>query len=207
MHRDAARLLLPAALAGTVAGAELVVRDLGVRVESLPTAFDYRVASDGFDRAGTDYFRTAIGLAGGGRYSLAGAGRAWGPVLGVDLALADAGNSGARLTTVELRGVAALAWQMDHRWTAMAQLAAGLGWGRMSLDQGGTGTGQLTSITPGLALWWRVGDSTRLTIDAGWRMCDATLHHGGTDIDLSQSGTHLAIGFSWGLSQAPWSLE
>jgi hypothetical protein len=194
--------------AGSAMGAELVVRDVGVRVEVLPTAFDYAVANQGFSREGTDHFRTAYGLVGGGRYSLAGAGRSWGPVLGVDLGLVDARSASARMEAVELRGVAAMAWQMDHHWTSLVQVSAGFGSARMDLVQiGGTASGQTGCVIPSAAIWWRVNEGMRLTTEAGWRMGGAVLHNGDTDIDLVQSGAVFSIGCNWELSKSPWSLE
>jgi hypothetical protein len=207
MHRERVVALLLAGSAPVMA-AELVVRDLGVRVEALPTAFTYTVDNDSFQRSGTDYFSTAFALAGGGRYSLAGPGQSWGGVLGGDVALADARNDHSHLLSAELRAVAGLGWQMGHDYTACLQVAVGIGYGRMSMDQAGASSaGRLSSLTPGLSLWWRSDDHMRLTVDAGWRMQDAVLRSHGSSFDLRQSGAYVAIGIVWGISRAPWSLE
>lgn len=205
MRRDTCWLLLLAA--GPALGADLVIRDAVVRLESLPTSFAYSVDNSSFQRSGSDYFRSALGVAVGGRYSLAAPGRTWGPLLGGDVALADARSATAHLMTAEVRGVAGLAWQTDAGLIWCAQLAAGIGYGRMTLDQTGGSAGQTGSITPGLGLWWGCSERSHLTLDVGWRLQGAVLHHGDTALDLRQSGVCLAIGVTWGLSRAPWSLE
>lgn len=208
MPRDAVGLLYLLLGASPAMSAELVIRDLGVRGESLPTAFNYSADSEGFSRSGTDYFRTAFGVALGGRYSLAGPGRSWGPILGCDLALADARSDHAHLTSAEVRGIAGLAWQTDFRLTCIAQCSAGIGYGRMIIDRsGGPSLGQMGSLTPGVGLWWRSTEKSYLILDVGWRLQGAVLHRGETAIDLRQSGASVAVGITWGISRAPWSLE
>ncbi len=208
MRRDRFALLSIFCALAPLPAAELVVRDVGLRIETLPTEFRYEAVSDGFSRSGTDYLSSHLGLAAGGRYSFAGPGSTWGPVLGADLALMEGRSAAARLQEIEARGVAGLGMQLGLAWTALIQVTAGIGYGRMSLDAvDGSSAGELGSLTPGLALWWRTGERARLTVEAGWRTASAVLRHGGTDIDIRQSGATIGIGFTWGLSRAPWSLE
>lgn len=208
MFRNVARLALICGGVGTTSGAELVVRDLTMQIEALPTAFTYTAASDGFQRSGTDYFRTAFGVSLGAHYSLAKPGQSWGPIVGVDLAALRASSDTARLTLGEVRGVAGLAWQTDLDLVCVAQLSAGLGWGQMKLEEvESASTGQMGSLTPSLGLWWNSDPLIRYSFSLGWRMDQGAFHQGGTDIDTNRSGLCLAIGICWGLSRAPWSLE
>lgn len=188
---------------------ELVIREIGIRGEALPTEIAYEVSSSsGLARSGTDYLAVNLGVAVWGKYSLALPGQPWGIVVGGDLALADGRNIGSDLMGLETRLAVGLGGATSKNTTVLIEMEYGYGIGRSRVKTIGlTSSGTMRSVTPQISLWWRCLERGQLTMTAGWRRSEGKFSGDGLDIDLKQNGLFLAVGICWSASRAPWSLE
>lgn len=206
-------VLLSAALGASAATAELVVKDVGVSLSVLPTAFDYELETGTITRSGSDAFLSGTGLALTGSYGLARPGDAFGLVVGGELS-ADTWtyDGGGALATLAARVSAALGWAITDDVTLLA--GPGVRYGVSTFDVPGTatsgdfaGSGTVSGFDARLAVLWQLRPGLLLTAHGGWLTQTHTLSDGDIDLSLDQSGLVVGIGLAWRWSTAPPRIE
>lgn len=203
-----ATVLCPVAVA-----AELVVKDVGVSLSVLPTAFDYELKSETLARSGSDAFVSGTSLALTGRYGLARPGDSLGLVVGSEL-YADTWtyDGGGTLASLGLRVSAGLGWAITDDLTLLVE--PGLRYGASTLDVPGSATsGELSGSGPSsgldarLSALWQLRPGLLLSAHGGWLTQNHQLEADDIKLDLDQSGLVVGVGVSWRWSTAPPRIE
>lgn len=200
--------LLLVASFSTLPAAELVLRDLGLRCEALPTSWSYEVTGSGGSLSGDDHWSRHGGAALDLRWSFAGVGGSHGPVLAPALVWDEAQGDGVRLAG--LAGELGLGWgfTLGERWTLVAEARGA--WGRPSLALETSGSrleGSQRSLGLDAALLWQPSPSWRLSLVLGWRSRTGTFTGDGFDVEVAERGPWVGLGLAWVLHAVPGTLE
>ncbi len=191
---------------------ELVVRNLYVDVEFLPTDIDYEL-DDGTSRSGSDELDTGFGIAVGARYSFARTGDAHGFMLGLQGVVAQAGfaDSG-HLTDYGLRVEGGYGIALNDSWSVNVLSRVGYGWS--TFDFGGNAvlpsvslSGTALSYGAALGVDWTINDNWQISTSLGYLWMNYDLSGNGVDLTLERSGMSATIGFLYRLSHLPRPLE
>ena len=207
----AASALLCLAAAGPAA--ELVIRDVGLRVEVLPTDFDYTIEDPTVSRSGSDGFDSGYGLTLGGLYSFTRAGDRHGFLAGVTLEIGAYGyEGGGDMTTIGGSASGGYGVQLFERLDLRALVRVGLGVADLSLPATATtnaldATGGYLAYRGELALGFAITDHLVIDASAGYAMSTATLSGDDIDVTLDTAGPCFALGLAWRLTNTPWRLE
>lgn len=197
----------------TVSASELVVRNLLLDVEFLPSDFNYSIKDGNGTRTGSDAFDSGYGLAAGVRYSFARTGDAHGFLVGGQVIGAQASYGGTgHLTDYGLRLEGGYGYALDDRWTVNLLGRLGYGWATFDLgDNASFPAVSLsgTALTYGAALGVDcvVAEHWQISTSIGYLMMNYDLSGGGVDATLDRSGLSASIGFLYRLSNLPRPLE
>ncbi len=202
-------LPLAVAVASSSGASELVMADLNLGIESLPTAFDFTIRDGASTREGEDEFDLGFGLGGRAVYAFSSPGAQGAFFVGGALALGgySFGDEG-RYYVGMARAVAGYAYAIDDQWTVEASPWVGYGVGRLHIPGGSVsddydvdGTvldyGAHLGVTYALSRSWLVG--ARI----GWQVTDADLSGDGLDVELSQSGPTAFLGIVYRFGGTP----
>lgn len=208
-----AAVVLLLAVSGGAYGAELVVRNLQVDLEFLPTDFDYEIKDGTGTRTGSDALDTGFGLAVGARYSFARTGDAHGFLVGAQLLVAQSSFDGqGDLTDYGLRVEGGYGFALNDQWTTNLLLRVGYGWATFDLDDNAVFPAVSLSgggLTYGAALGidYAINDRWQVNTAVGYLMTNYDLSGGGVDMTLERSGLSASIGFLYRFSNLPRPLE
>lgn len=182
---------------GLLAAEEPLLRDLSVRIESLPTAYGFVIRDDGgVERSGDDRFQRAFGVVAGLRSAPTEG--SWGPVYGWELAGGRSVADGVEFAEAEARGSLGLAWRPHPACLVLVEGLLGVGWGRFHVDAlGPTLTGPVFSSGVQAVLRWRIVGDWSLLGAAGWRTLEGTFRGDGDELEIRQSGRCYALGMAW----------
>jgi hypothetical protein len=200
-------------IAPAITASELVVRNLHVDLELLPSDFDYTIDNGVTDRAGSDAFDSAIGLAVGARYSFARTGDSHGFLIGGQVTVAQAAyDSFGHLTDYGLRLEGGYGYALNDRWTVNLLLRGGYGWATFDISENQDFSSVSLSgggITYGAALGidLMVGDRWQINTAVGYQMTSYDLSGGGVDATIDRAGLCASLGFLYRLSNQPSPLE
>lgn len=206
-------LVLACAVVAPVSAAELVVRDLALGVEMLPTSFSYTLTDPSGTRSGSDSFDSAYGAYVGTRWSFAGPGDTGGLLVGGDLGYATrAYANGGAYTTYGVRALAGWGWALHDRWTLQALVDGGVAAGAFELKgrqafQSYSASGLQYTYAARLGVAFTVTERFLVEADAGWRGESSALSAGGTDLQLTGSGLCASVGLRYRFTSAPAPLE
>lgn len=207
-----ALVLLLGALAESRA-AELVVRNLQVDFEFLPTEFDYEIKDSNATRSGSDELDTSLGLAVGARYSFARTGDSHGFLVGAQLLVAQAAFDGdGALTDYGLRAEGGYGIALNDQWTTNLLLRAGYGWATFDIDDNALFPAVSLSgggFTYGAALGvdFAINDRWQINTAVGYLMTSYDLSGDGVDMTVDRSGFAASLGFLYRFSNNPSPLE
>lgn len=213
MKSAAASILVLSLVASWSPAAELVVRNLNLSLELLPTDFDYTLEDGVTSRTGSDGFERHIGMAVGGGWSFAGPGDSSGLLVGGQLVVAQATyESVGNLTTYGLRAVVGYGWQLTDHWGLSINARGGYRLGTFDIT---ASTGFPASSQTGggleyggtLGLDYAIGDRWLVTADVGWLSSELSLSGSSIESTLEMSGGMVALGVSYRFSSAPRPLE
>jgi len=197
---------------GSLAGEELLVRDLRLGAVLTPTDFSYTTSDPLASTAGSDALNDAQGLSLRASWSWSGAGRAWAPILAAEILAEQAtyGTDGSYEQYV-LRGLGGFGWKPADDWTLSVLALAGVGrptftvpvatGGTLSTAGASASTGVLLGLDYALSRSWGIG------IEVGWTEEVAALSGDGVDIDMTRSGLSAGLGLTWSWSRQPVRLE
>lgn len=197
----------------TAHSAELVVRNLQVDIEFLPTDFDYEIKDGTGTRTGSDSLDTGFGLAVGARYSFARTGDAHGFLVGAQLLVAQSSFDGqGELTDYGLRAEGGYGFALNDQWTTNLLLRVGYGWATFDLEDNAIFPALSLSgggLTYGAALGidYAINDRWQVNTAVGYLMTNYDLSGGGVDMTLERSGLSASIGFLYRFSNHPRPLE
>ena len=200
-------------LAAVCPAAELVIRDLGLRLEVLPIDFDYTVEDPTVSRSGSDGFDSGYGLSLGGLYSFTRAGDRHGFLAGVGLDIGTYGyDGGGDMTTLGGSAAGGYGIQLFERFDLRALIRLGFGVADLSLPATSTtnaldATGGYLAYRGEVGLGFAITDHVVIDAAAGYGMSTATLNGDDIDVTLDTAGPCFALGLSWRLTNTPWRLE
>lgn len=205
----ACRTISLSAVAALLSSSELVMTDLNLGIESLPTAFDFTIRDGTSTRTGDSEFDLGFGLGARAVYAFSSPGAAGAFFVGGALALGgytyeDEGTYAVGMA----RAVAGYAYALDDQWTIEVSPWIGYGLGRLHIPGAGVsedhdvdGTvldyGAHLGVTYALSRSWLVG--ARL----GWQVSEAELSGDGLEVDLEQSGPTAFLGIVYRFGGAP----
>ncbi len=208
--RSAAIVVLSTA---PLCSAELVVRDLTVSLELLPTGFSYTLDNAAGTRSGDDAFSSGYGVALGGRYSLSGPGDSTGFILGGEITAGSyAYQGGGSMSTYGARLLGGYGWAFGDRWSINALIDAGAGAANLELTGKAAfdhyaASGLYYSYAARVGLAFAATESLLLAAEAGYRGISSSLAAGGTTITLSGTGLCAGVGIWYRFSNSPSTLE
>lgn len=197
------------AAASALAGSELVMSDLNLGIESLPTAYDFTVRDGASTRSGDSEFDYGFGLGARAVYAFSSPGARGAFFVGGALALSgytyeDNGTYAVGMA----RAIGGYAYSFDDRWTAEISPWIGFGLGRLHIPGDGVsddhdvdGTvfdyGAHLGVTYALSRSWLVGARV------GWQVSEADLSGDGLEVTLEQSGPTVFLGIVYRFGGAP----
>jgi hypothetical protein len=210
LSRCCRTLVLPLAAAlSPLVASELVMTDLNLGIESLPTAFDFTIRDGASTRNGSSEFDLGFGLGGRAVYAFSAPGAQGAFFVGGALQLGGyTYEDGGTYYVGMARAVAGYAYAIDDQWTIELSPWIGYGLGRLHIPGAGVsddhdvdGTvvdyGAHLGVTYALSRSWLVG--ARI----GWQVADSTLSGDGLEVDLSQSGPTAFLGIIYRFGGAP----
>lgn len=207
--------LLPLLFAASPAAAlELVMRDVHLALETLPTDFDFTYTSAGNStRSGEDAFDSGFALSGGGRWSLAPRGSRLAGVAALDAVVGNYvyDGSGINVTTGGRLGLG-LGCALSDRWIILAGASAEYGLATFELPQSAaTGAiavdGDYLGYGANLDGFFAVGERWWLQAGVGWRSLSYQLSGDGRAIDIDAAGVVFSVGAVFRYGIAPRRLE
>lgn len=206
------RYVLPLLVTAGLPAAELVIRDVRLGMGTRPLDFTYDYSGNSANGSGDDSFDADLGIEGGGRWSFARSGDAFGLVVGGDLIL-DAwsydGTDGMASTWLRLS--AGPGWAITDRWTGIAEIGVQFGVTTLSLpatsqspsfEADGTAIGYDLRIGANWMLTRRIG----LGGHVGWLESTHDLS-GDADLTIEQSDWFIGLELLWRFNDAPTRLE
>jgi hypothetical protein len=213
LHSALAVAVLLSAIGVGAHASELVVRNLQVDLEFLPTDFDYEIKDGTGTRTGSDALDTGFGIALGGRYSFARTGDAHGFLVGAQVLVAQSSfNSQGELTDYGLRVEGGYGFALNDQWTTNLLLRVGYGWATFALEDNAVFPAVSLSgggLTYGAALGidYAINDRWQINTAVGYLMTNYDLSGGGVDMTIERSGLSASIGFLYRFSNLPRPLE
>lgn len=206
------RALLSVPLACAVASSqasELVMTDVNLGIESLPTAFDFTVTDSNSSRTGDSEFDLGFGLGARAVYAFSSPGAQGAFFFGGALALGgytyeDNGTYAVGM----VRAVGGYAYALNDQWTVEVSPWIGYGLGQLHIPGAGVsddhdvaGTvvdyGAHLGVTYALSRAWLIGARV------GWQVAKADLSGDGLEVDLEQSGPTAFLGIVYRFGGAP----
>ncbi len=207
-------LALPMAAAlVSLDASELVMTDVNLGIESLPTAFDFTIRDGASSTTGDSEFDYGFGLGGRMVYAFSSPGAPGAFFLGGSLALGGYTYDEDGTYAVGMaRAVGGYAYAFNDQWTVEVSPWIGYGFGRLHIPGGGVsddhdvaGTvfdyGAHLGVTYALSRSWLVGARV------GWQVAEADLSGDGLEVALEQSGPTAFLGIVYRFSGAPPSIR
>lgn len=214
--RQPALAIIVLLAAGCAANAtELVVRNIGLAIETLPTDFSYELKDDIGTRSGDDAFDSSYGLAIGGAYSFCGPGRSHGVIGSADLTYATYGYaSSGSMNDIGARIGGGYGYAFNDRWTfdAMALIAGGMS----TFDMPATdafpefkSSGIFIGYGADVGAAFTITEHIIAKLSVGYMQTSHALTVSDENIDLTldTSGFHVLLGVYWKFTTLPWRLE
>ncbi len=206
-------LLFAVGTSAAAFAAELVVKDVGLSLSVLPTAFDYELETGTLTRTSSDAFTSGTSLALTGRYGLARPGDAIGLVVGGELATDTWTYDGdGILGSLGLRVSAGLGWAITDNVTLLVE--PGVRYGVSTFDVPGTttsgdfgGSGTCSGFDARMAALWQIRPGLLLSAHGGWLAQTHELEDDDISLSLDQSGLVVGLGLTWRWSTAPARIE
>jgi hypothetical protein len=199
-------LVLAVTMAGAPA-AELVLKDVGVRLEALPTKLDYTVSGPDTSVSGSDNYQLNLGTTLTGRFAFVPAGGWQGPVVGGDLFQNLGKLPGGNSQVFGLRGYGGWGLTLTREASLLALGRAGIGYGRLHLgDPGITATGRHLDMGLEGVFRWQLNPAWHAELSLGWLQVKDTYQDGDLTVDLKQFGPTVSLGMTWSVSEAPGAL-
>lgn len=206
-------LLLTVVSGSAIWSAELVVRNVLVDIEFLPSDFDYSIKDSNGTRSGSDSFDSGFGLAAGVRYSFARTGDAHGFLLGGELIGAQASYGGTgHLTDYGLRLDGGYGYALDDRWSINLLLRGGYGWA--TLDIGANSTFSAIAVSGGaltygvsLGVDAVVAERWQISTSIGYSKTSYSLSGNDVDVTIDRAGLSASVGVLYRISNLPRPLE
>jgi hypothetical protein len=193
-------------------GAELVVRDVRIGLEYLPTAFDYTLTAPQGTFSGSDTFDSTYGASIGLDWSMVGAGATHGLVLGGELMGGQVSYSSGTGTMYGVRAEVGYAWQITDRWSLAGYALAGYGLMSFGFEDAAafpttTTSGTWLDYGGEARLQWQVTDQASVGLAAGYQIISADLSGSGFDLQMDLAGPTASLFFTWRFHTAPKPLE
>ncbi len=188
---------------------ELVMADLNLGVESLPTAFDFTIRDGASTRDGSSEFDLGLGIGGRAVYAFSAPGSSGAFFVGGAVTLGgyrfeDAGSYQVAMARV----VAGYAYSFDDRWTGELSPWAGYGHGRLHIPGGDLSddhdvSGPVIDYGVHLGVTFALSRSWLLAARVGWQVAAADLAGDGLEVELTQSGPTAFLGLVYRFGGAP----
>jgi hypothetical protein len=201
------------ASAAPLTAAELVVRDLSLQIETLPTDFSYTLKDATGTRSGNDAFSSGYGVSLAGRYSLAGPGDKRGFVVGAELTTGQyAYLDGGGYTTYGVRATGGYGFALSDRWAITPLIDAGVGAGNLNIVGNSAfdnyaASGLYYSYAARLGATFAFTDSMLVGVEAAYRGAMSSLKAGSTTITLDGAGPSILLDLTYRFSNSPATLE
>ncbi len=194
---------------------ELVIKDIYLSTELLPSDFDYDNSSDLQSVSGSDEFDSSFGASLGAMYSWSLPGSSNGWLAGGEVTMRQQSiSSDSSTSSFGIRGLVGYAYAYSDRYTFTAEPFIGFGITNMTIDD----TVNIDGFDmDGTYLEYGVRLKSIITINHQWQgfvslgyfVSDTSLD-GGPDSfesELESAGLYASFGLSWRWNTAPWTLE
>ncbi len=192
---------------------ELVMTDITIGIESLPTAFDFTIQDGSSTTTGSSEFDVSVGLSGRAVYAFSSPGSSGAFFVGGALALGAYRFDGSGTYQVAMaRAVAGYAYSIDDQWTVEASPWVGLGYGRMHIPGAGISddydvSGKVFDFGANLGVTYALSHSWLIGARIGWQVADANLEGDGLKLTLTQSGLTAFLGVVYRFGGTPPSIR
>lgn len=202
-------MVLAWGLGSPVAGSELVMADLDLGIESLPTAFDFTIHDGASTRDGSSQFDLGFGVGARAVYAFSAPGANGAFFLGGGLALGGYRYENAGTYEVAMvRAVAGYAYSFDDQWTCELSPWVGIGYGRLHIPGAGISAdydvaGRVLDYGAHLGVTYALSHAWLLNARIGWQVAAADLSGGGLEVELTQSGPTAFLGIVYRFGGAP----
>ena len=212
-----AGMLSPAILAmsfcASLSASEVVMTDLNLGIESLPTAFAFTIQDGSSTRTGSGEFDLGVGLSGRAVYAFSSPGSSGAFFVGGALALGGYRfEDGGTYQVAMARVVAGYAYSIDDEWTVEISPWAGLGYGRMHIPGNAVSddhdvSGKVFDFGANLGVTYALSHSWLIGAQIGWQIVDANMAGDGLKLTLTQSGPTGFLGVVYRFGGTPPSIR
>ncbi len=202
-------LVLVGGLAMPLSASEVVMADLNLGIESLPTAFDFTIHDGASTREGSSEFDYGFGVGGRAVYAFSSPGSSGAFFVGGALALgAYTYEANGTYQVAMGRAVAGYAYAIDDQWTAEISPWIGFGYGRLHIPGAGVSddhdvAGQVVDYGAHLGVTYALSRSWLIGARVGWQVASASLSGDGLEVDLTQSGPTAFLGIVYRFGGTP----
>jgi hypothetical protein len=206
-------VILAIGFCAPLSASELVMTDLNLGIESLPTAFDFTIQDGSSTRSGSGQFDSGLGLSGRAVYAFSSPGSSGAFFVGGALALGgyrfeDSGTYQVAMA----RAVAGYAYSIDDEWTIEVSPWAGVGYGRMHIPGNGVSddhnvSGKVFDFGANLGVTYALSHSWLIGARIGWQVVDANMEGDGLKLTLTQSGPTAFLGVVYRFGGTPPSIR
>lgn len=199
--------------------AELVVFDLDAGLEWRPQSFDFTLRDKQIDspenneRSGSDQFDYGVGMRLRGLLGRPEPGASWGPLYGIELAPGwSTYRSGSNYTTIAMRALAGVAWQVNKNWHIQTLAQASGSYSSFAIAGNEvfddiTLTGWPIGFGLRLGCSYNISRSWRLNADVGWTSTEGDLNNEDFDMTLQEKGPSAFLGIAWRFGSTPRPLD
>lgn len=192
---------------------ELVMTDVKLGIDSLPTSFDYTIRDAGNTRSGSSEFDLGFGLGARAVYAFSSPGSNSAFFVGGELALgAYRYGQGGTYGIGMARAIVGYGYAFNDQWTA--EIAPWYGYGQGQLHIPGSGVsadytvnGSVIDYGARLGMTYALSNAWLINAHVGWMVSSADLQGDGLEIELTQSGPTVFLGFIYRFGGAPPSIR
>ncbi len=198
---------------GSLAASELVMTDINLGIESLPTAYDFTLQDGTTTRSGSNEFDYGFGLSGRAVYAFSSPGANGAFFVGGAIALVGYTfeNSGNYYVAMG-RLVGGYAYSFNDQWTGEISPWVGMGYGQMfipgnSVSNDHNVDGTVNDYGMNIGVTYELNRSWLLSARVGWQIAEADLSGDGLNLNLQQSGPTVFLGVIYRFGGAPPSIR
>ena len=199
-----------------LSSAELVLRDIRVTTELLPSEFDFGLKNELGSESGSDEFDSGFGFTVGGMYGFTGPGDRSGFLAGGELSYGTYGfGSNGEYVTTGVRLFGGYGWQMNDDWYILSEVYIGFALAEMTFPStpafsSFAADGNNTEYGIRLGVGYVINEQWLISGNIGYGFGDASLESGGAqdiELDIEQSGLSFMVGVAYRFSHMPRRLE
>jgi hypothetical protein len=204
---------LGALCAGTLGADELIVSDLRLGLETMPTHFSYTVTDANHSASGSSDFNYGFGVGLSGIYAFPAPGRSSNFFMGAEIEGANYRyQDDGRYQSYTLRGIGGYAWAFADRWQVEAEGWLGYGGAKLNIPTNALvasidASGHVYEYGLDAGLSYQVATHWLVNVRVGWTQSHSHMSGDGLVIDIKPSGPMGFLGLTYRFGGLPPAIQ